>query len=91
MTCHHYHNMKYYRKQINLSCVYCFCSFAFKNHVSYHVSFKFMLECFTESSVIIIVPLKKCIYLVRGDLPLQVPLLTIDLLSIQMQNWTCNV
>lgn len=58
MTCHHYHNMKYYRKQINLSCVYCFCSFAFKNHVSYHVSFKFMLECFTESSVIIIVPLK---------------------------------
>ena len=59
MTCHHYHNMKYYRKQINLSCVYWVCSFAFKNHVSYHVSFKFMLECFTESSVIIIVPLKK--------------------------------
>ena len=31
--------MKYYQKQINLSCVYCFCSFAFKNHVFYHVSF----------------------------------------------------
>ena len=57
MTCHHYYNMKYYRKQF--MCLAFIVSVHFHSKIMFLTMLVLRLECFTESSVIIIVRLKK--------------------------------